>query len=106
MQKNVVIAGYVRSPFHFAKKGNLARVRPDELAAQVVRGLVEKTGVNTADIEDLILGCAFPEGEQGFNMARIVTFLAQLPISVLVLRSIDSVGLRCNPFTWRLARFK
>jgi acetyl-CoA acetyltransferase len=54
MQKNVVIAGYVRSPFHFAKKGNLARVRPDELAAQVVRGLVEKTGVNTADIEDLI----------------------------------------------------
>ncbi len=82
MQKNVVIAGYVRSPFHFAKKGDLARVRPDEMAAQVVRGLVEKTGVNTADIEDLILGCAFPEGEQGFNMARIVTFLAQLPISV------------------------
>ena len=82
MQKNVVIAGYVRSPFHFAKKGDLARVRPDELAAQVVRGLVEKTGINTADIEDLILGCAFPEGEQGFNMARIVTFLAQLPISV------------------------
>lgn len=82
MQKNVVIAGYVRSPFHFAKKGDLARVRPDELAAQVVSGLVEKTGINTADIEDLILGCAFPEGEQGFNMARIVTFLAKLPISV------------------------
>jgi acetyl-CoA acyltransferase len=82
MQKNIVIAGYVRSPFHFAKKGDLSRVRPDELAAQVVRGLVEKTGVNTADIEDLILGCAFPEGEQGFNMARIVTFLAKLPISV------------------------
>mgnify|MGYP001178289552 FL=1 len=82
MQKNVVIAGYVRSPFHFSKKGHLAKVRPDEMAAQVVRGLVEKTGVNTADIEDLILGCAFPEGEQGLNMARIVTFLAKLPISV------------------------
>lgn len=82
MQKNVVIVGYVRSPFHFAQKGDLARVRPDELAAQVVRGLVEKTGVNTTDIEDLILGCAFPEGEQGFNIARIVTFLAKLPISV------------------------
>jgi len=82
MQKNVVIVGYVRSPFHFAKKGSLARVRPDEMAAQMVRGLVEKTGINTADIEDLILGCAFPEGEQGLNMARIVTFLAKLPISV------------------------
>jgi len=82
MQKNVVIAGYVRSPFHFAKKGDLARVRPDEMVAKVVRGLVEKTGINSADIEDLILGCAFPEGEQGFNMARIVTFLAKLPISV------------------------
>ncbi len=82
MQNNVVIAGYVRSPFHFAQKGDLARVRPDEMIAQVVRGLVEKTGVNTADIEDLILGCAFPEGEQGFNMARIVTFLAKLPVSV------------------------
>ena len=82
MQKNVVIAGYVRSPFHFSKKGHLAKIRPDEMAAQVVRGLVEKTGVNTADIEDLILGCAFPEGEQGLNIARIVTFLAKLPISV------------------------
>jgi acetyl-CoA acyltransferase len=82
MHKNVVIAGYVRSPFHFAKKGSLARVRPDEMAAQVVHGLVEKTGVNAVDIEDLILGCAFPEGEQGLNMARIVTFLAKLPISV------------------------
>jgi acetyl-CoA acyltransferase len=79
MQKDVVIAGYARSPYHFANKGELARVRPDELAAQVVRGLIEKTGVEPADIEDLIMGCAFPEGEQGLNVARIVGFLAELP---------------------------
>lgn len=79
---NAVIAGYVRSPFTPARKGALARVRPDDLAAQVVKGLVEKTGINPDDIEDLILGCAFPEGEQGFNVARLVTFLADLPRSV------------------------
>ncbi len=82
MQKDVMIAGYLRSPFHFAAKGELTRVRPDEMAAQVVRGLVEKTGIEPADIEDLIVGCAFPEGEQGLNMARLVAFLADLPQSV------------------------
>ena len=66
--KNVVIAGYARSPFTPAKKGKLAKVRADALAAQVVRGLVQKTGVKTEDIEDLILGCAFPEAEQGLNL--------------------------------------
>ncbi len=80
--RNVVIAGYARSPFHFAHKGLLAKVRPDDLAAQVVRGLIDRTGVNVDDIEDLILGCAFPEGEQGFNMARLVVLMAGLPISV------------------------
>ena len=80
--KDVVIAGYVRSPFTPAKKGNLARVRPDELGAQVVKGLLKKTGVQVDDVEDMILGCAFPEGEQGLNVARIVGFLAGLPLSV------------------------
>ncbi|HET9019499.1 MAG TPA: thiolase family protein [Acetobacteraceae bacterium] len=79
---NVVIAGYARSPFHFASKGALARVRPDDLAAQVVRGLIERTKLPPEDIEDLILGCAFPEGEQGLNVGRLVALLADLPISV------------------------
>ena len=79
---NAVIAGYVRSPFTPARKGALAKVRPDDLAAQVVKGLVEKTGIDPNAIEDLILGCAFPEGEQGFNVARLVTFIAGLPRSV------------------------
>ena len=80
--KNAVIAGYARSPFHFAGKGELTRVRGDDLAAQVVRELVARTKVNPADIEDVIIGCAFPEGEQGFNIGRLVGQLAGLPISV------------------------
>ena len=79
---NAVIAGYVRSPFHFAHKGALVEKRPDDLAAEVVQGLLDQTGVDPAEIEDLIIGCAFPEGEQGFNMGRIVALIADLPISV------------------------
>jgi len=77
-----VIAGYVRSPFHFANKGALAKTRSDDLAATVVKGLVKATGVNMDEIEDLLLGCSFPEGEQGLNLARLVTFIAGLPQSV------------------------
>lgn len=80
--RNVVIAGYARSPFHLAGKGALARVRPDDLAAQVIRALIARTGVAAADIEDIVMGCAFPEGEQGFNIARLVGLLADLPLSV------------------------
>ncbi|HWP58970.1 MAG TPA: thiolase family protein [Candidatus Acidoferrales bacterium] len=79
--KSVVIAGYARSPFTRAKKGKLAKVRPDEIAAQVVRGLVRGSGVKAQDIEDVILGCAFPEAEQGLNLGRIVGFLAGLPLA-------------------------
>jgi acetyl-CoA acyltransferase len=79
---NVVIAGYARSPFTLAKKGALARVRPDDMAAEVLRGLIEKTKVNPEDIEDIFVGCAFPEGEQGMNVARLIGLLADLPLSV------------------------
>ncbi len=77
--KNVVIAGYARSPFTLANKGELIKVRPDEMTGQVVRGLIEKTGVNVEDIEDVIIGSAFPEAEQGLNVARIISFLAGIP---------------------------
>ena len=76
-----VIVGYLRSPFTPAYKGQLAGSRPDDIAAQVVKQLVAKTGVKPEDIEDIILGCAFPEGEQGFNIARMVGLLAGLPIT-------------------------
>jgi acetyl-CoA acyltransferase len=82
MQKSVVICGFKRSPMHLANKGALAKTRPDDMAAAVIKALVKDTGVNPADIEDLLIGCAFPEAEQGFNLARIVVNLAELPISV------------------------
>jgi acetyl-CoA acyltransferase len=80
--KDVVIAGYVRSPFTFAEKGALAKVRPDSLAAAVVRRLIDVTGTKSDEIDDLILGCAFPEAEQGLNIGRLVGLLAQLPNTV------------------------
>ncbi|MFY7962657.1 MAG: thiolase family protein [Elsteraceae bacterium] len=80
--KEIVIAAYARSPFHFAMKGDLTRVRPDELAAQVVKALVERSKVDPNGIEDMAVGCAFPEGEQGLNVARLISFLAGLPLSV------------------------
>ena len=82
MEKSVVICGFKRSPMHFANKGALAGVRPDDMAAVVVRALVEETGVKADDLEDLIMGCAFPEAEQGFNIARLVAGHAGLPVSV------------------------
>ena len=82
MQKSVVICGYKRSAFHFAGKGALASVRPDDMAATVIKALIAEAGVNPADIEDILMGCAFPEAEQGFNLAKIVAQLAGLPDSV------------------------
>ena len=78
----VVIAGYARSPFAPAKKGELASVRADDMMAQVVAALVARSGIKADDVEDLILGCAFPEGEQGFNLARLVGLMAGLPRSL------------------------
>jgi acetyl-CoA acyltransferase len=80
--KEAVIAGYVRSAFHFANKGELTRVRPDDLTAAVVKALIARTGIDPKEIEDLLLGCAFPEGEQGLNVARLIVLIADLPISV------------------------
>ncbi len=78
----VVICDFKRSPMHFAGKGALAGVRPDDLAALVIKSLVHASGVAPEDIEDLLMGCAFPEAEQGFNIARLVGGHAGLPLSV------------------------
>lgn len=82
--RNAVICGYKRSAFTPAFKGEFAllNTRPDDLVAAVIKALVSDTGVKPEDIEDIKLGCAFPEGEQGLNMGRMVAFLADLPISV------------------------
>ena len=75
-----VIAGYSRSPFTIAKKGELINVKPDDLLSEVIKNLISKTKINKDDIEDVIIGCAFPEGEQGFNIGKIVTFLSNMNI--------------------------
>jgi len=78
-----VIVAATRTPIGKAKKGSLASTRPDELAVLVIQELLKRTpGLDPTEIDDVILGCAFPEGEQGMNMARLVGFRAGLPISV------------------------
>lgn len=72
----VLVAGFARSPFHPSRKGALIDTRPDDLAAQVVAGLLERTKVDPKLIEDIVLGCSYPEAEQGQNLARIVSFRA------------------------------
>ena len=77
-----VIAGYARTPFTPANKGELIKIRPDDLGALVARSLVNSYDLDPKTIEDLIVGCAFPEGEQGLNLARNIVFLADLPNSI------------------------
>jgi len=77
-----VIVDWLRSPFHRAHKGELANVRPDEMAGQVIRQLMERNDISGSMIDDLILGCAYPEGEQGYNLGRLLTFLGELPNTV------------------------
>lgn len=77
-----VIVSAVRTPIGRAGKGALKSVRADDLAAVAVRAAVERvTKFDTSLIEDVVIGCAFPEGEQGMNVARIVTALAGLPVT-------------------------
>ena len=80
--EETVIAGYVRTPFTFARKGPFNAMRPDDLAAVALRALIGRTGVDPALIEDVLMGCAYPEGAQGNNIARIASLLAGLPIHV------------------------
>ena len=77
-----VISAYARSPFHFARKGKLAETRPDTIAAQVVQGLMQRTGLDPLLLDDIILGCAYPESSQGNNLARVVGLLAGFPHEV------------------------
>src|SRR5215510_5214474 len=81
--KEAVIVSAVRTPVGKAKRGGLATVRPDEMAATTIQALLKRTpNLNPAQIEDVVIGCAFPEGEQGLNMARMIALRAGLPDSV------------------------
>lgn len=80
--KTAYILGSYRTPGCKAKKGKFKDMRPDDLAAAVLAGLVERTGIDAAQIDDILLGCAFPEGEQGMNVARVAALKAGIPCQV------------------------
>ncbi len=81
--KDAVIVSAVRTPVGKAKRGGLATVRPDEMSATTIRELLQRTPtLDPEQIEDVVIGCAFPEGEQGLNMARMIALRAGLPDSV------------------------
>ncbi len=97
MIENVVIVDAVRSAVGRAHKGTLATTRPDELAGQVIAALLARNPqVKPSDVEDLVLGCAMPEGEQGLNVARPVSLLAGLPVetSAMTINRFCSSGLQ------------
>lgn len=77
-----VISDYVRTPFHRAHKGALANFRPEDMLEAIVSGILGRNDINTGDIEDLMLGCAYPEGVQGLNLGRIATYLPGLPNTI------------------------
>jgi len=80
--KNSVLVGFKRSPFTFANKGLLASIRPEDVLSQVINDLIETSKINKHDIEDIIAGCAYPEGAQGYNIAKIVSFMTNMPSHV------------------------
>ncbi|MBI4954748.1 MAG: thiolase family protein [Myxococcales bacterium] len=95
--QNIVILDAVRSAVGRGGKGSLALRRPDELAGEVVRGLLARLPqIKPADVEDFVLGCAFPEGEQGLNIARVVGMLGGLPVetSAVTVNRFCSSGLQ------------
>jgi acetyl-CoA acyltransferase len=80
---NVIVASAVRTAVGRAKKGTLKDTRPDDLAATAIKAAVERVpGLDPKDVDDVVLGCAFPEAEQGFNVARNAVFLAKWPDTV------------------------
>jgi len=81
--KEAVIVSAVRTPVGKAKRGGMATVRPDEMGAAVIKELLNRTpNLDPAQIEDVVFGCAFPEGEQGMNVARTISIRAGLPDTV------------------------
>jgi len=81
--RDPVIVAAARTAVGKAKRGSLATVRPDDMAVAVIKDLLKRVeAVKPEEINDLILGCAFPEGEQGLNMSRLVALRSGLPVSV------------------------
>ncbi len=81
MRAAYILAAY-RTPCGKAYKGSFRSMRPDDLAAAVISGIIERSGIEPGQLDDIVLGCAFPEGEQGMNVARIAALRAGVPFHV------------------------
>ena len=109
--REVVIVSAVRTPVGKAYKGTLRATRPDDLAAVAIKGALERVPqLDPEEIEDVILGCAMPEAEQGMNVARIASLRAGLPveISAMTINRFCSSGLQSIAMaadaSWRRSR--
>ena len=93
--RDVVIVGACRTAVGKAKRGALVHTRPDDMGGAVLKALVERTGIDPKKIEDVVMGCAMPEAEQGMNVARLCVHLAGLPdeISAMTLNRYCASGL-------------
>ena len=99
--KEAVIVTSLRTAVGKAKRGTLKDTRPDDMAAAVIKAALERTeGLQPDDVDDVIIGCAFPEGEQGMNMGRIAALRAGLPITVpgMTINRFCSSGLQSIAF--------
>src|SRR3954466_2442160 len=97
MNNEVIIASAVRTPVGKAPRGTLRTTRPDDLAAFAITGALERVPqLDRSEIEDVILGCAMPEAEQGLNVARVASFRAGLPVgcSAMTINRFCSSGLQ------------
>ena len=77
-----VIVDWLRSPFHRAHKGKLSNVRPDEMAGYLAKTILKRNNLLPELVDDILVGCAYPEGEQGYNIGRIISYIGGLPNSV------------------------
>ncbi len=90
MSHEVAIVAGVRTAFGRGVKGTLKDTRPDTLAVQVIKTALERSHIPASEVEDVVLGCAFPEGEQGMNVARTAALAAGAPV--------ESAGMTINRF--------
>src|SRR5450631_1786217 len=104
--REVIIASSVRTPVGRAYKGTLRATRPDELAAIAIKGALERVPqLDPKEIEDVILGCAMPEAEQGMNVARIASLRAGLPIEISAMTMIPLGGNKVSANPWLVANY-
>jgi len=101
--REAVVVSAVRTPVGKAKKGTLKDMRPDDMAAAVIAEALKRTpGLKPEEIDDVILGCAMPEAEQGMNVARIASLRAGLPpeVSAITINRFCSSGLQSIASMW------